>query len=310
MKSNNFSKWVKIVVLLVCLGGITGLGFYLKDRSRQIQQIKQADRLLAKKNYSAAIDAYNQILQTDIPQAHLLWINRGYAFFGLNKYDRMLQSCSEAVAIKPETALAWNCRGEALYSLKRDKEALEAFERAKTLDSQSIFWLNKAVVLDRLHKYEKSIAASEKAIELSSKSESQRAMQGGIGDFTHEGLHQEAIAFYQKGQSLLKTERDRQALVAFQKSLTSSPDYLPARQGKAVALYKLDRYEEASTAFEEILQSKDLTQEQATIAMLYRATSLCQIQKTAAAEEIFLAVIELTDNPQSQKIARTGCGIR
>ena len=292
MKSNNFSRWVKIIVLLVCLGGITGLGFYLKDRYRLTQQIQQADRLLAKKNYLAAIDTYNQILQTDIPQADLLWVNRGYAFFGLNKYDDMLQSCSQAIAIQPKTALAWNCRGEALYNLKRDKEALEAFERAITLDSQSIFWLNKAVALDRLEQYDRAILASEKAIELSSRSEPHRA-----------------IAFFQKGQSLLKIDRHRQALVAFENSLASSPDYLPARQGMAITLYKLGRYEQAIAAFEEILRSSDSTQEQTT-AMLYKATSLCQIKKTTAAQKIFLEVIELTEDTQLQKIARTGCGIR
>ena len=292
MKSNNFSKWVKIIVLLVCLGGITGLSFYLKDKYRQIQQIQQADRLLAQKNYSAAIAAYDRILPTDVARSHLLWINRGYAFFGLNRYDDMLQSCSQAIAIEPD-ALAWNCRGEALYNLKRDREALEAFERATTLDSQSIFWLNKAVVLDRLRQYDRAIAASNKAIELSSKSEPQTA-----------------IAYLQKGQSLLQTDRDRQALVAFERSLANLPDYLPAKQGKAVALYKLGRYQQAIAVYDSILRSPDLTQEQKTIAMLYKATSLCQIQKTAAAEEIFTEVIELTENTQSQKIARTGCGIR
>ena len=293
MKSNNFSKWVKIIVLLVCLGGITGLGFYLKNRYRQIQQIQQADRLLAEKNYSAAIDAYNEILQTDIPSAHLLWTNRGYAFFGLNRYDDMLQSCSQAIAIEPETALAWNCRGEALYNLNKDREALEAFERATTLDSQSIFWLNKAVVLNRLQQYDRAIAASNKAIELSSKSEPQTA-----------------IAYFQKGQSLLKTNREEQALVAFEQSLASSPNHLPAKQGKAVALYKLGRYQQAIAVYDSILRSPDLTQEQKTIAMLYKATSLCQIQKTAAADQIFSEVIELTEDTRSQKIARTGCGIR
>ena len=278
---------------MVCLGGITGLSFYLKDRYRQIQQIQQANRLMAQKNYSAAIDAYNQVLQTDVPQAHLLWIDRGYAFFGLNRYDQMLQSCSQAVAIKPEAAWGWNCRGEALYNLKRNREALEAFDRATALQSQNIFWLNKAVVLDRLGKHDRAIAASEKAIEVLSKSELQTA-----------------IAFYQKGQSLLKTNRAREALVAFQEAIASSPNYLPAKQGKAVALYKLNRYEQAIAAFESILSSPDLTQEQTTVTMLYKALSLCQLQKTAAAEKIFSEVIQLTKDTQSQKIARTGCGIR
>ena len=132
-------------------GGFAGLGFYLRDKYRQVQQIQQVDRLLAQKEYSAAITAYDRLLQTDIAQPHLLWINRGYALLGLNRYRDMLKSCSKAIAIEPETALAWNCRGEALYHLNRNREALEAFERASAIDpQQDIFWLNQAIVLNRL----------------------------------------------------------------------------------------------------------------------------------------------------------------
>ena len=309
VKSNNFAKWVKIIVLLICLGGIAGLGIYLKNRYDRVQQIQQGDRLLAQKKYSAAITAYDRLLQTDIAQPHLLWVNRGYAFSGLNEYDDMLQSCSEAIEIEPDAALAWNCRGEALYHLKQDREALDAFERAAQIDSQPIFWLNQAVVLDRFKKYERAIAASEKAIELSS-TKPQRAMQRDLGGLPHERLHQEAIAFYLKGQSLLKIGRYERASVAFEQSLANSANYLPAKQGLAIALYQLGRDREAIAAFESVLQSQDLTQEQTAVAMSYQAASLCQIGKTNAAGQIFSQIIKLTDDPQLQKIARTGCGIR
>ena len=301
MKSKNFSTWVKIIILLVCLGGITGLGFYLRDKYRQIQQTQHADNLLAQNKYSAAIVAYDRLLQINTAQAHLLWINRGYAFLGLKQYERMRQSCSQATSIEPEAALAWNCRGEALYYLKRDREAMSAFERATALDSQkAMFWLNKAVVLNRLKHYDRAISASNRAVKLLPESASQDPNY----------RRQKAIAFNQKGQGLLNSARHQQALTAFERSLTYSPDYLPARQGVAVALYELKHYQQAITAFEEILQGYDLTQKQQVVLMLYLASSLCHSQKTAAARQVFWEIIELTDNPQSQKIARSGCGIR
>jgi tetratricopeptide (TPR) repeat protein len=301
VKPTNFSKWVKAIILLVCLGGITGLGIYYYDEYRQIQQAQQADRLLARKKYSAAVTAYDRLLQINTEEQHLLWINRGYAFLGLKQYDRMLESCSQAISIVPNTAFAWNCRGEALYYLKRDREALSAFERATALDSQkAIFWLNKAVVLDRLKQYEKAILASDRAVELLPESKSQ--------DLNYR--RQQAIAFNQKGQTLLKTARHQQALTAFERALAYSPDYLPARQGIAIALYQLKNYEKAIATFETILQEHDLTKEQKTIAMLYKATSLCQVRETAKARQVFAEMVKLTDDPQLQKIARYGCGIR
>ena len=295
MNQQNSSRLIKIVTLLVCAGGVAWFGFGLLGKYEQVGNFKQANDLLEQKKYNSAIKAYDRLLEANIAQGHLIWINRGYAFLGLNQYQEMLQSCSSATVIEPNAPLAWNCQGEALYYLNQNKEALAAFDRAISKNSQeATFWLNKARVLSDLQEYEKAISASEQAIKLTKSNQK----------------YNKAIAFNQKGQNLLKTNQYKESLAAFEQSLDSSPDYLSAQQGKGIALYELGNYQKAIAVFEEILQRDNLTLEQESMSLLYTGVSLCQTQKFIAAEEAFQEVLVLTTDPKSQEIAQKGCGIR
>ena len=301
MRSNNFSRSVKIIALLLCTGGVVWFGFNLVARYFRIQQLHEARRLLAKEEYSAAVTAYDRLLQTDIARPHILWINRGFAYAGLDRYDDMLQSCMMATQINPQAALAWNCRGEALYHLGRDEAALKSFERAIALYPPNVtFWLNKSQVLSRLQRHNAALAASERAIELLAKSRLKNLFARRL----------RAIAYEQKGQSLLADNREMQALVAFEQSLKYLPNYLAARQGKGIALYRLNRYDLAIEVFQQILQQKDLTPEQQAINLLYEGLSLCQTQKIPAADRAFSKVLQLTTDDRVRAIAKAGCGIR
>ena len=124
----NFSNLLKIIFLLALIGGTAGLSFTLVSRHLQTQEkqkVEQAKNFLDQKKYPAAIAVYDELLEKDTAQAHLLWISRGYAWAGLGKYNEMLQSCSNAAELEPKEALAWNCRGEALYNLDQDEAALK-----------------------------------------------------------------------------------------------------------------------------------------------------------------------------------------
>lgn len=300
MRSDNFSRLVKIIALLLCTGGIL-FGFNLVVRYFRLQQLQEASRLLAQKEYSAAVTAYDELLQTDVARPHILWINRGYALAGLNRYDDMLQSCMMATKVHPQAAMAWNCRGEALYHLGRDETAVESFERAIALYPQNAaFWLNQAQVLFRLQRYNVALAANEQAIELLAKSRLKNLFARRL----------RAIAYEQQGQSLLATNRPEQALAAFEQSLKYAPNYLAAQQKKGIALYRLNRHGLAIEVFEQILQRKDLTPEQQAINLLYKGLSLCQTQKKSAADRAFSQVLQLTTNDKVEAIAKAGCGIR
>ena len=295
MNQQNYLKSIIITALAVGAGGIAWLSWSLRSEYQQTQQLRKANKLLEKKEYSSAIAAYDRLLTTDLATNHSIWINRGYAFLSLNRYQDMLESCSTAASIEPNAALAWNCRGEALYYLKQYQEALKAFERAIDENPQkATFWLNKARVLAELQLDKKAIAASDRAIELTKSSSKQ----------------ERAIAFNQRGQRLLKTEQYKESLAAFEQSLEYSSDYLSPQQGKGIALYKLGDFERAISIFQQILQRDNLTEEQKVISLLYMGVSLCQTQKTKAAAEAFQQVLALTTDVRSRELAQKGCGIQ
>ena len=294
MNQQNYFKSITVIALTVCASGIAWFGWNLRSEYRQTQQLRKANNLLEKKEYNSAIAAYDRLSTADLTTNHFIWINRGYAFLGLNRYQDMLESCSTATSIEPNAALAWNCRGEALYYLEQYQEAFKAFERAIDENSQeATFWLNKAKVLAELGEYERAIAASDRAIEL-----------------TNLSSYERAIAFDRKGQSLLKTKQYKESLAAFEQSLKHSPDYLSAQQGQGIALYELGDFERAISIFQQILQRDNLIKEQKAISLLYMGVSLCQTQKIKAAEEAFESVLALTANAQVREIAQKGCGIQ
>lgn len=299
MNQQNSSRLIKTIALLVCVGGVAWFSFSLLGKYQQVQRLKQADDVLGKEDYKSAIEAYDRLLAADVANEHLIWINRGYALLGLNQYQDMLQSCSNATSIEPNAALGWNCQGEALYYLKQNQKALNAFEQAIEKNPQkSAFWLNKARVLSELQQYNRAIAASDRAIELIG--QSNRAKQ----------TNSFAIAFNQKGQNLLKIKQYQKALEAFEQSLKNSPDYLSPQQGKGIALYELGNYEEAIAMLGEILKRNNLADEQKAISLVYTGVSLCQIHKSTAAAAAFQEVLALTKDIQSKKIAQKGCGIQ
>ncbi len=303
MKSNS-SRLFKIIISLLFIAGITGLGFNLIAKYyqvKEIQKIQQANNLLEQKKYAAAIAAYDSLLQTNTNQTDLLWINRGYAWSGLNQYDEMLQSCSTATLIKPQAPLAWNCRGEALYYLDQSETALAAFKKAIALNSQNAtFWLNQSRVLADIQQYNQAITASEQAIKLLSQSKPQKDSD----------LRQLAIALQQQGQISLEIKQNKQALNAFNRSLEYFPDDLSSQQGKGIALYRLGLYNNAISTFTEILQRNNLTSEQSAINLLYQGISLCQTDQITSATQAFKQVLKLTKNPEAIAIAKAGCGIR
>ena len=303
MKSN-FSKLYKIIIFLLFIGGITGLGLNLITKYRQmqkLQEIQQANELLRQKKHAAAIIAYDRLLQNDTAQTDLLWINRGYAWLGLNQYNEMLQSCSAATLIQPKAALAWNCRGEALYYLGQPETALRAFKKAICLNNQNAtFWLNRSRVLTDLQQYQQAIAANEEAIKLLSPSKFQK----------NSDRPKKAIALEQQGQIWLQAKENKQALATFNRSLKEQPNYLPAQQGKGIALYRLGLYNNATDSFTTILQRDDLTPEQSAINWLYQGISLCETDQIADSAEAFKQVLKLTKNSEAREIAIAGCGIR
>ena len=291
-----------IVASLILVGSWVGLGFNLFAKYLQLQQLKQANQLLTQKNYQLAIAAYDKLLQTNIGQREHLWLNRGYAWSRLQNYNEMLQSCSAATIVDTQTDLGWNCRGEALYHLGQYEAALQAFKQASSLNPREpTYLLNESRSLFKLQHYDQALLASDQAIKF---------LEQESVDQPEKPRRYLAIAFNQKGQSLMRTGQFQQAIAAFDQSIKNSATYLSAREGKAIALYKLGYHNQAIAAFDRILQRHDLTNNQEATIWLYKGICLCDAEKSTEAARAFKQVLQLSTDPQHHKLAQAGCGIR
>jgi tetratricopeptide (TPR) repeat protein len=67
------------------------------------------------------------------PQSAAAWDNKGQALYEQGKYDEALQALDEAIELDPQLADAWNNKALALKAISRTAEADAAFAKAREL---------------------------------------------------------------------------------------------------------------------------------------------------------------------------------
>lgn len=228
-------------------------------------------------DYEGAAFNHLQTLPTGkIPVAHRKWSHRDEAFSdvaqGIRKvvkellceqqleegnirlyrqqYKEALAAFEQAIYFNSASALAYIGKGQTLYQLALENllvngdchaEALAAFEQAIHLDAtNSIAYEGKAIVLFKFFNPKKAdtmkkiLSAYEQAIHLDPKNESAYIWQGNASMYYC--AYSEALAAYE---------------MAIDIALFPNQD---AFEGKANALYKLERYEEALASCEHTIR--------------------------------------------------------
>jgi tetratricopeptide (TPR) repeat protein len=298
-RERNSSKIILTFLSLLVLGSICLFGLNILAKNREAKMFEQANNLLQKQEYQKALEAYNQVLKIN-GNYYQAWTNRGYALAGLKQYDTMLQSCVSATVIQPQADYAWNCQGEALHNLQQYQQSIVAFDKAIAINpEEAIFLINKSDSLSKLQQDQAALATIEQAIQLLENS------QEGVENSQIKGNLK--VAFYYKGQTLLKQQQNELALQAYQQALQYEPDYLPAQWGKGIALKKLKRYSEAETEFNKILQRLDLSATQRATTWFYLGLNLCDAMNLSEAIEAFQTAIELQPNYQAAQTAKARC---
>ena len=95
------------------------------------------------------------------------WNGRGNALNGLNRYKEALEAYDKALTIDPELAYAWNGKGNALNNLKRSGDALEAYDRAIKCDPQyNPPYYNKSLTLRELNRLDEAIKLLDTACKI------------------------------------------------------------------------------------------------------------------------------------------------
>src|SRR5262249_32855142 len=83
--------------------------------------------------FKEAIAQYSRVIELTPGDAGA-WVNRGYAYFQVDQYDKALADYSKAIELAPMYALAWNNRGYVHYAKKQYDAALADLNKAIELD--------------------------------------------------------------------------------------------------------------------------------------------------------------------------------
>jgi tetratricopeptide (TPR) repeat protein len=120
-------------------------GWLATQQQAQSQLTQQAPAALPSQKKKPTTDQDPSLLplKTIIP-----WIDEDYE---LKRSEEDLVACDQAIQLDPNSALAYNNKGNALNNLKRYKEAIAAYDQAIRLDpNNAIAYFNKGNALERL----------------------------------------------------------------------------------------------------------------------------------------------------------------
>lgn len=296
------ASWLNLknLLLLVTLIGLLSIFFNNVFKRITVKTtFEQGNELLKQKIYSEAVEKYNKLLSID-SNYFQAWTNRGYALAGLQQYEAMRESCSTASIINPAAIYAWNCQGEALHNLQRDKEAIAAFDRAIALNqTDPIFLINKSEALGVLGNHRQALESVQQAIKILERIEATQGAENIAGEF--------AVALTFLGNSYRQQEKFSQAIASYERAINYAPKYFPARVGRGITLSSLKRSQEAASEFENILQDDQLSITQQAQTWFYLGKALCVGKPPADAIVAFNRAIKLKSDYEIARIAKQQC---
>jgi|GEM_PF-4274825 len=183
-------------------------------------------------------------------------------------YKKALPFYEVLVSMRPGDEEAWLMKGNTLGELRRNKEALESFERAIDINSEYFPpWHGKGNTLIELSSNEDALRSYEKAIEL--KPDFYPSWNGKGNALRNLRRERESLESYEraielkpdfyhswngKGNTLSNLDRNKEALESYEKAIRLRPDYAYAWSGKGSVLLKLNRNKEALHSFEKAIE--------------------------------------------------------
>jgi len=217
--------------------GVTTFGYIKGQKQNFAVSYKQVSKLI---HGISSAQGGKQISEWNLtPEENFYAI--GIDLYRGGKYDEAVKAYDNAIELDPKQANLWNGKGIVLDNLGKYDEAVKAYDNAIELDpNYTNPWNGKGIVLDKLGKHDEAIKAYDKAIGLAPKvnENDNRNVVRGV-DLANQGMYEQALDAFNRQINLVPGESDRWNIVW---------------AWKAVALYKLGRYEEAREAIVHELQ--------------------------------------------------------
>ena len=116
--------------------------------------------------YQDNLTAYGKVLALE-PDSAVAWQGKGDALLWFGRYPEALAAYNRSLALDPGSATAWAGKGGTLVLYSRPDEALDAYNRSLALDPGSAdAWSGKGLALLRIERYNESLDAYDRAISL------------------------------------------------------------------------------------------------------------------------------------------------
>lgn len=125
----------------------------------------QGEALLKREAYAEAVPYFSKAIAA-MPD-YRAYIGRAGAFQRLEKLDEAIEDYSQAIRLKPDSAIAYHERGVCLARLKQDDRAFVDYNRALELGpANPLTWNGRGVIYLHRKQYQKAIADFTEAIRL------------------------------------------------------------------------------------------------------------------------------------------------
>ena len=139
-------------------------------RPRPIETLREvANRSLNGGRYETAFECFEELLERE-GESMEATIGAAIALNGLEEYSDSLEMIEEAIESEPDNYQLWIIKGQAKSGLNEYEEALVCYDRALELnppqDAVSLIWNYKSISLYDNSRYQESIEAINKALEL------------------------------------------------------------------------------------------------------------------------------------------------
>ena len=150
--------------------------------------------------YTEAVAEYTQAIALD-PKNAAAYNNRGIAYVDWGKYAEAVADFTQAIALDPKNAAAYNNRGAAYDDLGKYAEAIADYDQAIALDPKyAVAYNNRGYAYANLGKYAEAIADYDQAIALDPKYAGAYNNRGIA--YRNLGKYAEAIADYTQAIAL------------------------------------------------------------------------------------------------------------
>ncbi len=277
--SATFSK-VRSTILKVMLGGIVLMVVleFFSPFLRPTYFVFQGKRLLAEKPETALKNFQSAI---DLRSKYsVAWQGRGDALYSLERYLAALIAYDRSIQIHPQNAQSWKGRGDTLYRLERFEAALTSYNKSLQIQANNADSLNrKGRALYKLERHQEALAAQEAALKI--RPNYARALSDRGIVLIGLGKYQEAVESFDRAQGIEPL----------------NPEFW---QNKALAWQYLGRNQEAFRLYQEALQAYNtLLQENPSnvTALIDKGNVLTKLQQHEKA--LIAYELALANNPDS-----------